>query len=110
MIIALSSALLQLRQFIRQVDWEPERFRDFYSECADRIGWGTDQIMVPGHTTELLLWQHTTEIAVLERSSYRGWQKYFPARELFGLGLNEGVLNKIFYNTPMSILEKLGGK
>ena len=95
------------KHFVREVDWEPEKFRNFYTEYSDRIAWGTDQVMST-NTSNQLLWQHSTEIEVLEQSKYRGWQKYFSKREAFGLGLDNNTLNKIFYDTPKAILEKIG--
>ena len=95
------------KYFVREVDWEPEKFRNFYTEYSDRIAWGTDQVM-SRNTSNQLLWQHSTEIEVLEQSKYRGWQKYFSKREAFGLGLDNNTLNKIFYDTPKAILEKIG--
>ena len=91
------------QHFIKQVDWEPERFKLFYTAYADRISWGTDQVM-HNHTPKFLIWQHATEIASLALPKYKGWQKYFPKREVYGLGLDNDTLNKIFYETPLKML------
>jgi len=95
-------------KFVREVDWEPERFKDFYSQYSQQICWGTDQVMGPGHTAHFLSWQHATEIALLERPTYRGWQKYFANRQVFGLGLDQESLDDIFYKTPKEILKRIG--
>jgi len=92
-------------RFVKEVDWESEKFNNFYSEYANRIAWGTDQVM-SSHTAKQLLWQHATEIAILEKNVYQGWQKYFPARDVFGLGLDEDTLDQIFYKTPQAILNR----
>ena len=96
------------RRFIREVDWEPERFRNFYEAFSHRILWGTDQVMSKGHTSQFLIWQHATELAILERETYKGWQKYFPKRHVFGMNLNETALSNILFKTPMEVLKRTG--
>jgi len=90
--------------FARHIHWDPPRYRAFFQQFADRLVWGSDQVLTARSTPEHLENVLYTEFSLLSAETFIGRRPDFPDHPVTGLNLPPEVLEQILWETPRRIL------